>query len=81
MMRYKRKRIIALITYVEMKVKINTPVSQTHARSEICVGKGLLRTILRGESWRATFAWGLRGDGSVTKGVCSEPGYGKRCGD
>ena len=39
-----------------------TPVSETHARSEICVRKGLPRTILRGASWRATFAWGLRGD-------------------
>ena len=67
-----------------------TPVSQTHARSEICVGMGLPRTILRGASWRATFswgiAWGLGGDcvgmeGSVAKVVCSERGYGKMCGD
>ena len=27
------------------------------------------------------FAWGLRGDGPVTKGVCSERGYGKMRGD
>ena len=26
-------------------------------------------------------AWGLRGDGSVAKVVCSERGYGKMCGD
>ena len=40
----------------------NTPVSQTHARSEICVGKGLPRSSSRGASWKANFAWGLRGD-------------------
>ena len=49
-----------------------TPVSQTHARSEICVGKGLPRSISHGASWKANIAWGLRADGSFTKGVCVE---------
>ena len=40
----------------------DTPVSQTHARSEICVGTGLPRSSSRGASWKANFAWGLRGD-------------------
>ena len=53
----------------------NTPVSQTHARSEICVGKGLPRTMSRGASWRETFACGLRGEGSVTKGGCLRKVY------
>ena len=41
---------------------MNTPVSQTHARSEICVGTGLPRRSSHGVSCKANFAWGLCGD-------------------
>ena len=65
----------------------HTPVSQTHARSEICVGTGLPRSSSRGASWKANFAWGLRGEigtfsrfpiswFSENRGDCS-----KMCGD
>ena len=60
LVRVKRRVLSGMRTFriSSMKIDRNTPVSQTHTRSEFCVGTGTEHRTLHGDAVRGLFVWG-----------------------